>query len=292
MLTTRTIDVNGVATRVFTGGRGQPLVIIHGGEFGMLYSLDAWDLAIAELQDDYAISAFDRLGQGGTDNPPSHDDYTFAAVLEHATGTIEALCPDGAHVVGHSRGGLIAARLAQQRPDLVRTLVVVASNSLAPVDPATPVSFYADLEARLPNGYQSLEDVLLEPRAQSCSTEHLTDEFAAGLLRLARLPKTLEAQHVMREIKLSRWYPDVDAARDAALAGLERTGLASPTGLIWGLGDPSAPPVLGLKLLERFAARTPRTGLHVIARAGHYSFRERPREFAALVRLISGVNHR
>jgi hypothetical protein len=30
----------------------------------------------------------------------------------------------------------------------------------------------------------------------------------------------------------------------------------------------------------------------VIARAGHYSFRERPREFAALVRLISGVNHR
>src|SRR5579871_3895280 len=190
-MNTTEINVSGVRTRVHSGGAGESLVVIHGGEFGMLYSLDGWDLAFLELERDFATVAFDRLGQGGTDNPPTAADYTFAPVLEHAISAVEALCDGPAHVVGHSRGGLIAARLAQLRPDLVKSLTVVDSNSLAPRDPVTPEDFYANLDAQLPDGYRTMRDVSLEPVAQSYSKTHISEAFCRRLLGFARLPKTL-----------------------------------------------------------------------------------------------------
>jgi pimeloyl-ACP methyl ester carboxylesterase len=281
------ITLGGFRTRIHTSGAGEPLAVIHGGEFGMLYSLDAWDLAFAELRRGFTTVAFDRLGQGGTDNPPSAADYTFATVLAHSISAIEALCEGPAHIVGHSRGGLVGARLAQCRPDLVRSLIIVDSNSLAPPDPGTPAGFYSDLEARLPDGYRTVEDVSLEPITQSFSAAHVTDEFCERLLDFARLPKTLEAQQVMRSVRLESWEPDVERAREEALADIAERGFDIPVGVVWGLSDPSAPPLLGLRLLERLAPRTPHATLHVLAGAGHYSFRERPREFAALVNLVT-----
>jgi 2-hydroxy-6-oxo-octa-2,4-dienoate hydrolase len=286
VIETEQITVDGLRTRVCVAGAGEPLFVIHGGEFGMLYSLDAWDLAIRELESDFAVVAFDRVGQGGTDNPKSADEYTFSNVLAHAIRSLELLCSGQALVVGHSRGGLVAARLAQQRPDLVRTLTIVASNSLAPSDPATPRDFYAKLEARLPNGYQTLDDVCIEPLAQSYSSSHVTNEFAMALLRHARLAKTREAQAVMRTIKVSHWYPDLEDARALALADIDKHGFEIPTGIIWGLHDPSAPVMLGVRLLSRLAPRTPQACLHVLAQSGHYSFREQPRIFGTLVRAI------
>ena len=220
---------------------------------------------------------------GHTDNPAEPEDYTFAEVLRHAIAVVEAEAPSGAHVVGHSRGALVAARLAQERPDLVRTLVVCDTNTLAPPHPSTPVGFYAELERQIPDGYRTLEDVTLEPRAQSHADEHVTREFADGMLAIARTQHHLDARAVMAKIKLDRWYPDVDAARDEALDAIDGDGLSVPTLLVWGRDDPSAPPALGLDLFSRIAPRTTECGLQILERAGHYVFRERPEAFNALV---------
>jgi pimeloyl-ACP methyl ester carboxylesterase len=284
---TTEIRLGGFRTRVHTSGAGEPLVVIHGGEFGMLYSLDAWDLPLAQLRPHFTTVAFDRLGQGGTDNPATAADYTFAGVLAHSITAVETLCDGPAHVVGHSRGGLIAARLAQCRPDLVRSLIIVDSNSLAPADPATPSGFYSDLEAQLPGGYHTIQDVSLEPIAQSHSFAHVTDAFCRRLLDFAYLPKTIEAQRIMRSVRLELWEPSVERARAEALADMAERGFHIPVGVIWGMSDPSAPAVLGLRLLERLASRTPHSTLHVVAGAGHYCFREQPRAFAALVTLVT-----
>jgi pimeloyl-ACP methyl ester carboxylesterase len=96
----------------------------------------------------------------------------------------------------------------------------------------------------------------------------------------------MEAQAVMRTIKLTHWYPDMDEARTQALGEIDQRGFEIPVGLIWGLHDPSAPVVLGLKLLGWLAPKTPLACLHVLAKSGHYLFREQPRQFGMLVRTI------
>jgi 2-hydroxy-6-oxonona-2,4-dienedioate hydrolase len=279
------MDVGEVRTRVQRGGVGEPLVLVHGGEFGSLNSLDDWSTNVPDLEGDFSVLAFDRLGQGHTDNPPTPEHYTFAEVLAHMVGVIDAHGLSAAHLVGHSRGGLFAARVAQERPDLVKTLVVVDSESLAPVGPWTPPHFYDELEARLPNGwYGDLDDVRMEPVAQSWSTVHVTTGYAEGLLEIARLPKSAIAHGVMRSIREGKWNPAIAAEREHALRLIGERGFDMPTLLIWGRDDPSAPPHLAIGLIERILERTRDCGLQVVPRAGHYSFREQPERFNRTIR--------
>jgi pimeloyl-ACP methyl ester carboxylesterase len=281
------MDVDGIRTRVQRGGIGEALVLIHGGEFGGLNSFDDWSTNIPDLERDFSVLAFDRLAQGHTANPPTPDRYTFAEVLAHAVGVIEASGITGAHLVGHSRGGLVAARLAQERADLVKTLVVVDSQSLAPEGPWTPARFYDEIEERLPDGwYDDLDDVRLEPEAQSWSSDHITTDYAERLLAIARLPKSVIARDVMRSIKASKWNPALDAERDQALRLIGERGFGMTTFLVWGRDDPSAPPQLAIGLIERVLQRTRECGLHVIAQAGHYPFREQPERFNRILRSI------
>lgn len=251
----------------------------------MLYSLESWGANFPDLERSFSVLAFDRIGQGYTDNPESAADYTFERVLRHIVLVLETCTDEPAHVVGHSRGGLFAARLAQDRPDLVKTLVICDSNSLAPADSAVPAGFYEQIESQVHSGYTTIEDVILEPTVQSFSADHIDEPFAQALLAVAGTRRNRQARAVMSEIKLSRWYPDVEAARDRALAEIDAEGLSVPTLLVWGRNDPSAPPVLGVKLMSRIAPRTESCALHILDRAGHYVFRERREAFNDLVRM-------
>jgi esterase len=51
-------------------------------------------------------------------------DYTIAQHVADTIGFIEALGSGPVHLMGHSRGGHIAFRVAQQRPDLLRRVVL------------------------------------------------------------------------------------------------------------------------------------------------------------------------
>jgi pimeloyl-ACP methyl ester carboxylesterase len=44
--------------------------VIHGGDFASLYSLDCWSLKFESLAKTFRVIAYDKLGQGLTDNPP------------------------------------------------------------------------------------------------------------------------------------------------------------------------------------------------------------------------------
>ena len=80
------VDVAGVRTRYYEAGSGDPLVLIHGGEFGFVCSLDCWSLNLPGLAERFHVYALDKLGQGYTDNPPSEQDYSIDAVSEHILG--------------------------------------------------------------------------------------------------------------------------------------------------------------------------------------------------------------
>jgi len=280
------LTVGGVRTRIARSGSGDPLVLLHGGQFGDADALDAWMPIWGDLERSFSILAFDRLGQGHTDAPESEDGYAFDAVLNHIAEVLDACDITGAHLAGHSRGGLFAAALAQLRPDLVRTLVIVASGSLANNDDGRTVAFYREHYERVGEGPTTLEDARMGPVAQSFSTDHVTDEFAQALLEGAQLDATTRARAVMREMKPGKWDAEITARADAILREVDESGFAMPTAIIWGYNDPSAPVDLGTSLLQRIAPKTERLSLNVINRAGHYVYREQPAQFAAVIRAV------
>src|SRR4051812_45949578 len=108
----RYIDVDGIRTRIYEDGTGEPFIMFHGGQFGMNSTLDAFSLNLPFLAQHFRVIAVDKLGQGYTDNPKRDEDYTFEALFEHLKGVLREVGFDRGIVFGHSRGGLPALRIA------------------------------------------------------------------------------------------------------------------------------------------------------------------------------------
>ena len=85
------IDIDGINTRYFEAGEGEPMVLIHGGQPGMASSAEIWFLNFDELAKKYHVYALDKLGQGYTDNPKVNEDYTMGAQVKHAVGFMNKL---------------------------------------------------------------------------------------------------------------------------------------------------------------------------------------------------------
>src|SRR5262249_49684616 len=190
--------VEGAGPRCYEDGAGEPLVLLCGGQFASVYSLDCWSLAVPLLARHFHVYALDKLGQGQTGNPAG-DDYTFAALLKHTARFLQTLGIRDAHLAGHSRGGLLIARLAQEYPELVKSLVIVDSGTLAPAGPEQPPeTFYDDVRRRTLPGPPSLESVRAEPDAQAFSRRHVTDDFVGRLLANMQRPESQAAVERMK----------------------------------------------------------------------------------------------
>jgi 3-oxoadipate enol-lactonase len=122
------VEVDGGKLYYEVEGGGHPLLLIHGG----LGSLRMWDENVPALAERFQVIRYDTRGFGRTET----DEVEFtnrgdaAAVLDH-------LGAQSAHVVGQSRGGLIALDLAIDQPERVDKLVSVAGG-IGGHDPELP----------------------------------------------------------------------------------------------------------------------------------------------------------
>ena len=148
------VDVNGARTRYFSAGEGEPLVLVHGGHFGLRGSAEDWDVNFDRLARDYRVLALDKLGMGFTDNPPSDDDYIIESHAAHLHGFLDALGIERAHLVGHSRGGYAVTRVALAHPGRVHSLTGISSSS-APARSISSRTIFSTLRrTRSPIGSQ------------------------------------------------------------------------------------------------------------------------------------------
>lgn len=282
------VDVEGVRTRFYEDGAGAAMVLLHGGDIGAIDSLDTWSRNLKGLAKHFHVYAMDKLGAGYTGNPRSDKDYRYEATLLHTVKWLEAIEVTEAHLLGHSRGGLLAASLALSVPHLAKTTVIVNSASLAPDHP-DPVlrsgAFYAEVEGRTPPGPPTRESVRIEPEASSYLTEHITDGYIRRRLEIALLPSRLDAAARMRAGLNDEFYmPSIVKARREALRTIDERGMPSRTLVIWSRNDRTAPlGEVAVKLYERICAKTRQTEMHVFNRAGHYAFREHPEDFNCVV---------
>jgi 2-hydroxy-6-oxonona-2,4-dienedioate hydrolase len=276
------VTLDGVRTRYFEAGKGDDLVLIHGGKYGTFYSAYHWSLNFRELSKHFHVYAFDKLGMGDTDNPKSDADYTMAAVIEHAWAFVRTLGIKNATLAGHSRGALPAARIAIDHPELVKALVIFDSNTLPAEDPSMSYDFYTKLEVGAPP-IPDRDFILREPIANSYSQEHISEDFIQEMLRIGRLPRTLEARKKMETFLEAVFLPSMREKKYETLKLIEAGRLKAPTLIIWGVNDESSPMKLGIDLLQVIGSVMPRTEFHAFNHAGHYVFREHAQQVNQLI---------
>ena len=114
------IDVDGIRTRYYDVGQGEPLVLCHGHGWDGSAGANVWTLNIGGLSKHFRVLAADKLGSGMTGNPKTDDGFTIQNQVAHMWGFVEALGLDKVHMVGQSRGGYLAGRVTLEHQDRVR----------------------------------------------------------------------------------------------------------------------------------------------------------------------------
>lgn len=100
----KTIDVDGLATSYLEAGQGDPVVLLHGGEFGAGAEL-GWERVIGELAEHYRVLAPDMLGFGESAKVVDFNDGRGMRI-RHIARFCAELGVDSAHFVGNSMGAI------------------------------------------------------------------------------------------------------------------------------------------------------------------------------------------
>lgn len=235
------------------GPTGAPVVLMANS---LGTDLRLWEAVLPLLPQGLRYLRYDKQGHGLSDLGAADRIANHAA---DAAALIKAVAPGPVVVLGLSIGGLIAQRLAADRPDLVRALIL--SNTAARL--GTPDSWQTRIEAVERDGMAGIADAVME--RWFAPAFRATPALAPWRNMLARTP--------------AAGY--VAACR--ALAGADQqqasAALRLSTMVIAGEADGASPP----DVVRATADLIPGATFHLIPGAGHLPCVETPDAHAALM---------
>lgn len=279
--------IGGARTRFYEAGSGADVVLlIHGARPGGTSSANTWTPVIAGLAERYRVLAPDRQGHGMSENPSGI--YTATGEQEHLYAFLKAKNVTRLHVIGQSTGAWHAARLALEKPDMVRSLIIVDSATLSP-----PIGNLAERRAKIGLGQGagaqregSIEDGFRHNmEALSHNKQHVTEEFVAAAAFMARAPSGMKTDAAMKGEEAKHYEANIQQGAREMREWIAVGRLQTPTLLYWGKNDPSAIVEVGLKLFDMIAEKNKRAQMLIANDRGHFHYREHPAEF---VRTVTG----
>lgn len=249
----QTRRINGVPTHYYLipcrHAAPLPALFIHGmGDNAVTWSLVA--PLVARRHDVFMI---DLPGYGLSGLPPGKKAATITDMTEIVSAFLDDVIARPALLVGNSMGGWIAVRVAEQRPELVRGIVLMNAGGA------------------LLEGHRSWDPFieLLSPADAHQSRQVARMVFGAlppPLRALsARGMTNLFARPVVREFINATDEPDF-------LSPDELHQLPTPTAILWGERDRFLPP----GSLDYFCTHLPSPQVRILKRCGHLPQRERP----------------
>ncbi len=268
------VRANGIKTHFIHAGRGDPVVLVHGGGPGASGEHN-WSKNIGALAEHFQVFAIDLIGYGYTDKPPI--EYSYKAKVDHLAGFIDALCLDQVRLCGNSMGSYVAVRYMIDNPERVRKISMVATATVATAMGVGEFSPQGG-SVRRKVGEQVTEESMRAWLGMLLFNQaNITDELVRGRVRVALLPGTAQAQasywQHMQKLKvdpnLHQWYDLTHR--------LPR--MTIPMSLIWGKNDRFAP----IELAERLRQALPNlTEYHPVEDAGHQVQNDQPEIFNRL----------
>ena len=201
----RRLRVNDYDMAYIEVGQGRPLVCVHGsiGDFR------TWSSVLGPLSRAHRVIAvslrhfFPEHWDGAVT-----DRYRMAQHVADTIAFVEQITPKPVDLMGHSRGGHIAFRVAQQRPELLRKLVLAEpggdfDSSLDPtIVPGAPSALAArilisvnkvrqgDIEGALQNFVEAIDGENAWRRLPAAAKQQLRDNIFTllGQVHEARKP--------------------------------------------------------------------------------------------------------
>ncbi len=272
------IQVGSLRVHHMHGGRGAPVVFIHGlGSSGYM----EWRFNLEVAANRHRVYAPDLPGFGRTEKPRAR--YGVAYFTRFVDRYMEDRGLRSAAVVGASLGGRIALELALKYPKRVRKLVLV--NALGLGRPNVQLSYGLLTLPRLGEAFMKFagDAVRLAPRPM---IRRIAARYAGAS---GDLKRTMDDDYFsnLRELYAADGYPDAYLATIRSLVtpkallaadhDLSKSlgELKIPVQLIWGDNDPLFP----LAHAVNAHGLIRRSRLAVLEGAGHTPQAERPEEF-------------
>jgi pimeloyl-ACP methyl ester carboxylesterase len=263
----QTINVNGYDMPYLEVGHGYPLVCVH----GTLGDFRTWYAVLGPLSKKRRVIAVSLRHFFPEHWDGAGNDYRMAQHIADVIAFIEQINPKRVDLMGHSRGGHIAFRVAQQRPELLRKVVLAepGGDLDASLDPSVSPSATPAM---------ALRTAAFAERVRSGDTEGALEDFVDGIdgeHTWRRLPAAAKQQ--LRD-NVTTFLGQLHEARKP-YAKTDMLNIWTPTLLIGG-GDTKGSLCRNRRAMAEHivGARTA-----IIPNAKHWMFEQNPDEFCRVV---------
>ncbi|MDP7725556.1 alpha/beta fold hydrolase [Mycobacterium sp. TY814] len=233
----RSVEIDGLATSYLEAGDGDPVVLLHGGEFGASAEL-AWERNIGPLAARFRVLAPDQLGFG--ESAKVIDFVNSRAIrIRHVARFCEALGVQSAHFAGNSMGAInLLVDATSEAPVLpVRSMAIICGGG--EIQQNHHFDALQHYDATLPAMRNIVEALFYDP-AYPADEDYVWRRFASSTA-----PGAWEAVAAARFRRPNAAAP----AAPSSTRAYER--IRVPTLVVEGRGDKLLPPGWAARIAER-----------------------------------------
>jgi pimeloyl-ACP methyl ester carboxylesterase len=256
--TRKTVLVDGLTTGYLEAGQGDPVVLLHGGEFGINADL-GWEHNIAALAAHYRVLALDMLGFGRSAKVIDFNDGRGIRI-RHIARFCDTVGVEAAHFVGNSMGAVnLFVDATSESPLLsARSLTMICGGGEIQRNEHSAALY--DYDATLP-GMRRIVEALFADSAYPHNEAYVQRRYESSIA-----PGAWEALAAARFRRPGLEPPPLPSSKRA----YER--MAVPTLVVEGAADKLLPAGWAAEI----AAQIPNGRSAVVERAGHCPQIEQP----------------
>lgn len=270
-------------------GRGQPIVVIHGGpDFNHNYLLPDLD----RLSNSFRLIYYDQRGRGKSMGNVQPEDVSLESEMADLESLRVHFNLQTFGVLGHSWGGVLAMEYSIRHPESVSHLILLDSG---PASHDDYMFFQEENRRRTEGDLERLNSLLSSPKYQAGDPDTDAEYYRIYYKTTLRQPEHLD--RVIKNLRLSFTSEGIRKARKIGKRLVSATWLLNEYDLLSKLkqlhiptlvihGDNDSVPVV---CATNIAQAIPSAHIIVLKETGHFSFVERPEEICNAISEF--INH-